>query len=207
MVNKMIIKQFREEPLDNNNYVVIDPISKEAVLIDCSCPDDSIMDYIKEQGAVLKFILLTHGHLDHVMGVIHFQKKHNILVYIAKEDMPLMADINSWTQLLGWPEVDVPKADKILPMDEELMLGKNKIQIIPTPGHTAGGVCYLIGDNLFSGDTLFRGTYGRTDLPGSSQEQMNNSLQKLFDLPEATKVFSGHGAPTTIADEKKLYRF
>ena len=207
MVNKMIIKQFREEPLDNNNYVVIDPESKEAVLIDCSSPDDTIVDYIKEQGAKLKFILLTHGHLDHVMGVIHFQEKHNLPVYVAKEDVPLMADINYWTQLLGWPEVEVPKADKMLQRDDELMLGNNKIQIIPTPGHTEGCVCYLIGDNLFSGDTLFRGTYGRTDFPGGCQEKMDKSLKKLFDLPETTKVFPGHGAPTTIADEKKLYRF
>ena len=203
----MIIKTFIEPPLDNNNYVVIDDESHEAVLIDCSHPDDSIMDYIRGQGANLKYILLTHGHLDHVMGVCHFQKNYHVPVYVAKEDSPLMADINTWTKMLGLPETEVPKADKILTDGEELFLGKDKIQVIKTAGHTQGCVCYLIGDNLFSGDTLFRGTYGRTDLPDSSQDQMNDSLKRLFQLPDKTKVFPGHGAPTTISDEKKLYHF
>lgn len=203
----MIIKTFIEPPLDNNNYVIIDDESHEAVLIDCSHPDDTIMDYIRDQGANLKYILLTHGHLDHVMGVDYFQKKYRIPVYVAKEDVPLMADINSWTKMLGLPETEVPKADKILTDDEDLILGKNKIQVIKTAGHTQGCVCYLIGDNLFSGDTLFRGTHGRTDLPDSSQAQMNDSLKRLFRLPDETKVFPGHGAPTTIGDEKKLYHF
>ena len=109
--------------------------------------------------------------------------------------------------MLGWPETTVPKADKVLSDDEELMLGNNRIRVIETAGHTQGCVCYLIGDNLFSGDTLFRGTHGRTDLPDSSQAQMNDSLKRLFQLPDETKVFPGHGAPTTIADEKKLYHF
>lgn len=203
----MIIKTFLEKPLDNNNYVIIDEETLEAVLIDCSHSDDAIMDYIREQGATLKYILLTHGHLDHVMGVSHFQKKYKVPVYVAKEDAVLMAGINTWTRMLGWPETKVPKADEILSDNNDLMLGKNKIQVIKTAGHTQGCVCYLIGDNLFSGDTLFRGTYGRTDLPGSNQEQMNNSLQILFKLPDETKVFPGHGAPTTIGDEKKLYHF
>ena len=83
------------------------------------------------------------------------------------------------------------------------------MKLLHTPGHTPGGCCYYLPQDgyLFSGDTLFRGTYGRTDLPGSSQEQMNDSLKRLFQLPDETKVFPGHGAPTTIADEKKLYHF
>ena len=185
----MMVKKFVEPPLDNNNYIIIDDESHEAVLIDCSHPDDSIMDYIREQGAKLKYILLTHGHLDHVMGVCHFQRKYQVPVYVAKEDMSLMSDINTWTKMLGWSEVEIPTADKVLSDDEELTLGKKRIRIIPTPGHTKGGVCFLIGDNLFSGDTLFRGTYGRTDLPDSSQEQMNESLKKLFLLSDKTKVF------------------
>ena len=203
----MIIKTFVEPPLDNNNYVVIDEESHEAILIDCSHPDDGIMDYVKSQEATVKYILLTHGHLDHIMGVDYFQKKYQVPVYVAKEDEPLMADINFWTQMLDWPEMTVPKADKTLAEGEELTLGNNRIRVIKTAGHTQGGVCYLIGDNLFSGDTLFRGTYGRTDLPGSSQNQMNESLKRLFQLADETKVFPGHGAPTTIADEKKLYHF
>ncbi len=203
----MIIKTFIEPPLDNNNYVIIDEESHEAVLIDCSHPDDSVMEYIRGQGANLKYILLTHGHLDHVMGIDYFQKKYHVPVCVASKDVPLMADINTWTKMLGFPETVVPKADKVLSDDVELTLGENRIRVIETAGHTQGCVCYLIGDNLFAGDTLFRGTHGRTDLPGSSQEQMNDSLKRLFQLPAETKVFPGHGAPTTIADEKKLYHF
>jgi len=198
----MIIKTFREAPLDNNNYVIIDEVSHEATLIDCSAPDDAIMDYIHEQKATLKFILLTHGHLDHVMGLIHFQQKYGTKAYLYRDDAPLLAHINDWTKFLGWPPVEVPTADVLIDEKTSLKLGDTSIQIIHTPGHTWGGVCYLIENNLFSGDTLFRGTHGRTDLDGGDSAKIYASLAHLFTLPDDTIVYPGHGAPTTIGAEK-----
>lgn len=200
-----MIKTFVEPPLDNNNYVVIDEPTGDTVLIDCSAPDDSIMDFIRAQNATLRLILLTHAHLDHVMGITHFQKKHNIPVYVPQKDDVLLSEINQWTQHLGWPTVDIPHATGVLETILPLTLGSREIKVIPTPGHTEGGVCYLIGKDLFSGDTLFRGTHGRTDLPHSNPADMQLSLKHLFSLPDDVVVYPGHGSPTTIGDEKKLY--
>ena len=199
----MIIKAFREPPLDNNDYIVIDEASHEAILIDCSAPDDSIMDYIHEQNASLKFILLTHGHLDHVMGLIHFQQKYGIQAYLHQNDSALLADINTWTKFLGWDPVAIPTADVLIDEQTPLKLGEESIQIIHTPGHTQGCVCYLIDNHLFSGDTLFQGTHGRTDLSGGDPQKMQASLSRLFTLPDTTLVYPGHGETTTIGTEKK----
>ena len=199
----MLIRCFKEPPLDNNNYVVIDEATHEAALIDCSHPDEGIMDFIRSQGATLKFILLTHGHLDHVMGVMHFRKQYRVPVFIHAADKPLLAEINDWTARLGLAPVDVPVADKTVDENTVLMLGNQRLQVLETPGHTPGGVCYLAGMDLFSGDTLFLGTHGRTDLPRSSPQQMVASLKRLMQLPVQTRVWPGHGADTTIGAEQE----
>ena len=201
----MLIQTFVEPPLDNNNYVVLDDAGKEAVLIDCSAEDDAIMNFIKEHGATLKYVLITHGHLDHIMGVRYFQKTYGARVYVSRADRPLMAKINEWTAWLGWSPVPVPDADGVLEEVSDLRLGEEKIHLIPTPGHTPGGVSFLIGNHLFSGDTLFRGTHGRVDLPGSSADAMQASLKTLCALPDETQVHPGHGASTTIGAEKTHY--
>lgn len=199
----MIIKTFHEDPLGNNNYVVIDEVSHEAILIDCSAPDDAIMDFIREQNATFKFILLTHGHLDHVMGLIHFQQKYKAKAYLHQDDAPLLSNINAWTKFLGWPPVEVPVADVLIDEKTPLKLGDTPIHVIHTPGHTHGCVCYLIGNHLFSGDTLFQGTHGRTDLDCGDPVKMQASLAHLLTLPDDTIVYPGHGSSTTIGAEKK----
>ena len=203
-MSDVIIKTFVEPPLDNNNYVVIDQQTGQAVLIDCSAPDERIMAYVQEQGATLAAIWLTHAHPDHVLGVTWFQKKYKVPVLLSAADASLLADMNEWTAWLNWPTAEVPVADELIDEKTPLRLGNIPVQVIATPGHTAGGMCYLIQGNLFSGDTLFRGTYGRTDLPGSDAQAMRRSLRQLMTLPAETQVFPGHGKPTTIREEKSL---
>ena len=202
----LVIKQFVKLPLKNNNYVVADEESKEALLIDCSHPDDEIMNWIQEQGFTLKYILLTHAHVDHVLGVNYYLEKYNVAAYLYEKDVPLLDRINEYTTLLHLPVAELPKI-RSFDVNQHFQLGQYPIEMIMTPGHTQGGVCYLIDEHLFSGDTLFHGTYGRTDLPESDEAAMQKSLAELFrKLPDEIHVYPGHGAPTTIGHERWLYQ-
>ncbi len=201
----IIVQQFLESPLRNNNYVVGDSETKEALLVDCSSPSDEIVNWIKDNGFDLKYILLTHGHFDHVLGVNYYKEKYGVEAYLYEKDIPLLDRLNEYTQMLNLPKVEMPKL-KSFNLNSSFKLSSYPIEIIPTPGHTQGGVCYLIGDKLFSGDTLFHGTCGRTDLPESDELAMQESLKLLFKkLPDEISVYPGHGAPTTIGHERWLY--
>lgn len=202
----LIIKDFIFPPLNNHNYLLLDPESKEAVLFDCSVPNDEVMKFIEGQGAILKMILLTHGHFDHVMGVNYFWEKHHIPSYVHENDLSLLQDINNYTHYAHMGKVEIPKVDGTFNGNTIFKLGNHPIQILSTPGHTKGCCCFLIDDILISGDTLFMGTYGRTDLPTSSDNAMHQSLKRLFrELPDTTRVYPGHGHPTTIGAERGLY--
>ena len=206
-MSNLILKDFIFPPLNNHNYLVLDPESREAVLFDCSVPNDEVMKFVESQGAILKMILLTHGHFDHVMGVNYFWEKHHIPTYVHENDLPLLQDINNYTRYANITEkVPVPKVDGTFNGNTIFKLGNYTIRILGTPGHTRGCCCFLIDDILISGDTLFMGTYGRTDLPTSSPEAMKQSLTRLFrELPDTTRVYPGHGHPTTIGAERGLY--
>ncbi len=196
----MIIKKFIKGSLKNNNYLVIDEVSNEALLIDCTEACDDIIDYINNIGVRLKYILLTHAHFDHILGVDYFKKKTGAEVFLHKKDLVLLKMLNSFIT-----EVTIPTIDVMFDDDVELFLGNKKIEIIHTPGHSEGSVCFLIEKFLFSGDTMFYGTYGRVDLPFGNLEKMKNSLKKLFVLDDDIKVYPGHGRETFVGYEKKSY--
>ena len=201
----LTVKTFVMPPITNNNYVIIDTDSHEAVLIDCSHPVDEIMSYIKQQKANLKYILLTHAHFDHVLGVDYFQKKYHIPVYCSEKDVPLLKQINEYMKWMKLSPVTEPTIDGYVDA-KELKIGRYPIQVMPTPGHTKGGVCYFVENMLFSGDTLFKGSYGRTDFPGGSERAMQESLHLLFKtLPDYVIVYPGHGEATTIKAERNFY--
>lgn len=203
----LIIRDFVFPPLNNHNYLVLDPESKEAVLFDCSVPNDDVMKFVEDQGAILKMILLTHGHFDHVMGVNYFWEKYHIPTYVHENDLSLLQDINGYTHYAHITKlVEIPKIDGTFNGNTTFTLGTHKIYIFNTPGHTKGCCCFLIDDILISGDTLFQGTHGRTDLPTSSEDAMRLSLKRLFrELPDNVRVYPGHGHPTTIGAERGLY--
>lgn len=201
----IIVQSFVKLPLKNNNYVVADSETKEAILIDCSHPDDEIMNWIQAQGFRLQYILLTHGHFDHVLGVNYYKEHYGIDSYLPEKDLSVLNRANEYMSVLGLKDVKIPEV-KTFDKKHIFKIGKNPIDVIPTPGHTMGGVCYLIDGHLFSGDTLFHGTYGRTDLPEGDEAKMQESLKKLFQkLPDETPVYPGHGAETTIGHERWLY--
>ncbi len=204
----MIIQKFIKGPLGNNNYVVIDEESHEAIIIDCTQNPQDMLDFINSKSAKLKYILLTHGHFDHILGLNELSDDIIQKAYVHENDKFLLDNINEFMDFIHFPHVIAPKINHFFNEKTPLFLGKNPIQIISTPGHTPGCVCFLIDDNLFSGDTLFYHSRGRTDMPKSSEKELLNSLKKLFSmLPEGTYVFPGHGQKTTIAQEKILYHF
>ena len=203
----MLINTYVAGPVQANNYLVVDEVSKEAILIDCSDYVTEIIDYVKENNLTVKYILLTHGHFDHVLGINRMNEVLGAKVYVHKGDKEQVVNTRAVMTMFGLPTegVENPKITATLSDAGELTLGNQVIKVIETPGHTPGGVCYLIGDCLFSGDTLFHGTIGRTDLPGGSFQQIKHSVKDiLFALDENIKVYPGHGEPTSIGYEKKF---
>ena len=200
----MIIKQFIAGPIENNMYLLVDEKTKQAVLIDATALVPEILDTVKELGADVKYILLTHGHFDHIMGLNDLKEALNAQAVINKNDLTLSDKINEFTRMFNMPETTPSVYEKFVDDGDVIQAGDMKIEVISTPGHTEGGVCYLVDDNLFSGDTLFRDSVGRTDLWGGNFEKLSDSIKnKLFKLDDNIKVFSGHGPMTTIGYEKK----
>ncbi len=200
----MIIKQYIAGPINANNYLIGDETSKEAVLIDCSDRVQQLIDDVKELGLKIKYILFTHGHFDHVGGANIMKKELGAEVLGSEKDIEQTELTKPILLSMGMPFIDEPKYDKFIDGNSKLNIGKTEIKIIETPGHTEGGLCYLIEDKLFSGDTLFKNCVGRTDLPGGSFTKIENSVKNvLFKLDDLTQVFPGHGDMTTIGYEKK----
>lgn len=198
----MIIKQFIAGQLENNMYLVADEASRRAVLIDASSNIPELIEFAKDYD--VEYILLTHGHFDHIMGLTSLKQVLNAEAVISKDDLVISDNINEFTRLFGLPDTIPPTYEKFVKDGDIINVGGLKIKVIATPGHTEGGVCYLIEDNLFSGDTLFKQSVGRTDLFGGDFKKLTNSIKnKLFKLDDNIKVFPGHGDMTTIGFEKK----
>lgn len=200
----MIIKQFIAGLIENNMYLVMDEKSHDAVLIDTPQDIPELKKVVDELGANVKYILITHGHFDHIMGLNSLKKTLNAPAVICKDDLVISDNVNEFTRLFGVPDIVPPTYEKFVKDGDVLDVGDMQIKVIQTPGHTEGGVCYLIDENLFSGDTLFKQSVGRTDLFGGNLEKIRHSVKEvLFKLDENIKVFPGHGPITTIAYEKK----
>lgn len=166
----------------------------KCVLIDPGFEADPILEAVRARGKQVEAILLTHGHFDHVGGVKAIREETGCKVYIHKLDMQLPQRLTLGT---------VPYTDNYEEGDI-LSLAGLSIRVMHTPGHTPGGVCLLCDQVMFSGDTLFAGTCGRTDLPGSSYKDMWASLARLAELTEDYKVLPGHGEGSTLSIEKRL---
>ena len=200
----MILKTFVEPPIENNNYLLIDEKSKEAVLIDCSFVDNGVKAALDEAGAKLKYILLTHGHFDHIAGIRTTEAK----VVMHEKDMGILNNSNFYLSAFGVPEIVIPKIDIFVNDGDVLKAGDIDIKVIHTPGHTQGGVCYLIENMLFSGDTIFRESVGRCDMEGGDFNQIVESIKtKIFTLPEEIQIYPGHGESTDVAWEKEHNQF
>lgn len=188
-------------------YLVYDEKSLEGAIVDCTCSIDEIKDIVDNRKINLKYVLITHGHFDHVYCVSKVKEKFPFIqILIHKDDMPLLEQLPIQCAMAEVEEIQTPCVDGLLNDNSHgLTLGEHEIKVIHTKGHSKGGVCYLIDNVLFSGDTLFQGSIGRCDLWGGSMEEISDSIKnKLFVLDENITVYPGHGDKTTIGYEKKF---
>lgn len=199
----MILKEFSASSMDNRNYLIIDETTNSAALVDASENTSEISATIDELGAKLEYILLTHGHFDHVLGVNDLKQKTGAKVLVYADDIFMLDHINDVMRMFGVGQTDVPKYDGSFKDGDLIKIGETAIEVLHTPGHSEGSVSFLVDDKLFSGDTLFRESVGRTDLPGGSFSKLSTSIKDvLFKLDNETIVYPGHGSNTTIGYEK-----
>ena len=201
----MEIKVYVEGPISANNYLVIDEKSNEAILIDCSSSRNEFINAIKKLGVNLKYIFLTHGHFDHILGVDKFKEIFGSEIYMNNKDIEQVELTPYYLEnFMGMKAVEIKTSLNNIEDNQVFKFGDIEIKAISTPGHTQGGMSYLIENNLFSGDTLFKGSVGRCDLKGGDFKQIVSSIKdKLFNLPDETVVYSGHGLKSTLSYEKK----
>ena len=196
-----IIKLKPLSEIGTNSYIV-ETDSKNAVLIDAPADAGFIISQLRESGLTLKKILLTHGHIDHTGAVCCLAEKTGCEVYIHSADLTKLYDADlSLSNYLGIPLKSYKDA-KALSDGDIITQDEIKFEVISTPGHTSGSVCYISGDVMFSGDTLFYRSVGRTDMVDGDSETLIKSLKRLKEIDYDYTVYSGHGVPTSLADEK-----
>ena len=207
----MILKELKIDTWvgdPTNCYILFDEKSKETIVVDPAGEVDRIIEMINILGGKLKYIYLTHCHGDHIGGVSELKNKCGGKILIHRYDAEGLnkSEINL-SGYIGLPQIEL-EADSIIDDGDLIHIGNLQFKVIHTPGHTKGGACLYCEKEkcLFSGDTLFRGTWGRTDLPTSSLEDIMESItKKLMILPQDTIVYPGHGKATMIKEEKPIY--
>ena len=193
-----------------NCYLVTDESTNESLLIDPGSYGERQREYMKAQGVEgLKYILLTHGHFDHMIGVERFRNAFGGEVVVHENDEAKLSSADK--SLYSRFEREIPfasaSADITVKDGDSLPFGEYGIEVIHTPGHCEGSVCYKIGEYLFTGDTLFRGSIGRTDFPDSDGNKMLASLKKLNALEGDYKLYPGHEGTSSLSYEKQTNRY
>ncbi len=204
----MILKMFTFGMYLTNCYVVGCEETKEAIVIDPGFDRDreakEVLNFIEQNGLHVKYIVNTHGHADHTAGNGIIKKATGALILIHEDDAIMLTTVAKTLSRVFGLRVTSPPADRTLRDGDVIQVGRIKLAVLHTPGHSRGGIS-LLGENfVFSGDTLFAGSIGRTDFPGASFEEIMQSIKtKLVTLPDHFKVYPGHGPITTIGREKK----
>ncbi len=198
-------------PFQTNTYIAWDEETMNAVVIDPSFTPEHIEEAIRKLGVSVKKILVTHAHVDHIAGLSFLREKYpDAKVYMNENDLPyLKSAMLNLSDMLG-EGIFCDSPDCLAREGDEISLDSMCFEVLETPGHTPGGVSFYEKETgiVFTGDTLFEGSVGRTDFPGGSMATLVESIrEKLFTLPEETHVLSGHGEPTTVGREKKMNPF
>jgi len=201
-IQKIVVGQ-----LDVNCYIVSDEATSEALIIDPGDEAERIIELIDASRLKPKYILFTHAHYDHVCAAKELIDRYNAVFLMHEKEI---ATYRMTTQLCiswGFASEDFPAPEQTLNDGDTIAVGALSFAVLHTPGHTPGSIC-LHGENmLFSGDTLFRGSIGRTDLPGGNFELLSGSLKRLMLLPHETRVMCGHDGETSIAEEIRYNPF
>jgi len=200
----MIIERLVVGMLQCNCHVVGCEDTKAGIVIDPGGDAPAILDRVEELGLSIKYIVNTHGHIDHIAANRPVKEATGAMIAVHRDDAQwLISDQGDFARTLGVLSPG-PPADILLEEGDEITFGEVSLQVIHTPGHSLGGIS-LVGDGLvFCGDTLFAMGVGRVDLPGGSWETLMDSIKtRLFTMPDETTVYTGHGPPTTVGHEKR----
>lgn len=207
----MIFKQFEVGNFNVFSYLIADEQSKEAIFIDPSAEHDMLLREAASQKLTIKYVVNTHSHIDHVMGNREMVRRTGAKIILHEADAAgLFETPPNILEMFG--AEDPPPADILVSDGQSIQVGSIGLKVIHTPGHTPGGMCLYTDGMVFTGDTLFVGSIGRTDFPGGSYDQLESSIRnKLYTLPGDTVVFPGHNygmtSRSTIQNERKTNAF
>lgn len=205
----MILKSLVVGPIAANCYILGDEKSGNGVIIDPGSEGDRILAMVKEVGLTIQFIIATHGHFDHTAAVAEIKSRLGCDFLLHRDDIPFIQSSKESARAWGFNIDQVPDPDKFVKDGDIFHLGDIELKIIHTPGHSPGGISIHLAREkiLFTGDSLFQGSIGRTDLTLGSMDDLVKSIkEKLYVLPEDTNVYSGHGGQTSIGEEK-MYNY
>lgn len=202
----LVVETFPVGPLSCNCSIVGSKETGEALVIDPGGDPEVILAKLKELGLEVKYLLHTHAHFDHVLGSRKMKESTGAKICLHKEDQWLYDNLEKQCRMFGFAPDEPLPVDHYLEDEESVKVGDVEATVLYTPGHTPGSLCYSVNDGepyLFSGDTLFSGSIGRTDLWGGSMDQIIKSInERLMVLEDETKVVPGHGPATSIWSEK-----
>jgi len=209
----MHIKSFTFNPFSENTFVLYDD-SKDAVIVDpgCAFPDEEaeLDAFIKANSLQVKKVLLTHGHVDHIVGCKYVCKTYGVGIVMHEEDYFLLQKGPQIGMMYGFPVAEAPDPEKFLKHGDVFRFGNTDLAVVHTPGHSPGSISFIHTDSksVICGDVLFQGSIGRTDLPGGNMDTLLRAIRtQLFVLGDDYQVYNGHGNPTSIGAEKKFNPF
>ena len=197
-IQKIVVGQ-----LDVNCYLISDDSNSEALILDPGDEPEKIIEFIDVAGLHPKYILFTHAHYDHICAAKELRDRYNAVIVMHEQEKTTYLMTAQLCISWGHDPEDFPEPERLVKDNDIISVGTLSLKVIHTPGHTPGSMCILAENTLFSGDTLFKGSVGRTDLPGGDLGHLLQSLKKLTLLPPETKVLCGHGDETSIAEEIK----
>lgn len=191
-------------PLQVNCFIIADERTRDAIVVDPGDDAQDIIAVIKDRGLTVKYIINTHAHFDHVGANKAVKDATAAQILLHEGDAPLLATVSQHARMFGMAAPSSPPADRYVKHGEVLDLGDLSITVLHTPGHSPGGISLLVNGAVFTGDALFEGSIGRTDLPGGDLMTLITAIKEhLMALPDDTQVFSGHGPATTIGRERR----
>jgi hydroxyacylglutathione hydrolase len=203
----MIIKNVVVGPLENNCFIIGDESTKEALVIDPGDEPDRILDSINENSFNVKYIVCTHAHFDHVGAVTDLKNETGAKIVIHRNELEIYKSTTDQAALWGYNLDPLPEPDIFVSEGDKIEIGDLSFEILHTPGHSPGGICLYGEGILITGDTLFAGSVGRTDLYGGNIERLKKSFKRLMSFSDEIRVLPGHGPETTIGHEKSYNLF
>jgi hydroxyacylglutathione hydrolase len=204
MDNRVEIRCYALGPFVENCYMLVGPSGSRAALVDPGLDSEPLLDIMNEQGLELEWIINTHGHLDHVAGNRYFKERTGAKLIMHPGDHEFLQKTEAQAAMFGFEAENSPPPDADFEEGRPFVFDGLEFEVIHTPGHSPGSICLRLGGRLLVGDTLFKGSIGRSDLPGGSHQVLVESIRnKLFSLPGETVCYPGHGPETTLAEERR----